>query len=113
MENGHSETLAEYLTAMARFRNYSFGHILLIAQQRAQSTHVAGIYAWNQLKRRVKRGERGIQILAPMLGKKRKDDDDPEGVEGGAVATAEDRKPQAKYLVGFRPVYVVKNVSTS
>ncbi len=39
LENGHSETLAEYLTAMARFRNYSFGNILLIARQRAQSTH--------------------------------------------------------------------------
>lgn len=40
--------------------------------QKPGATRVAGIYAWNQLGRRVKRGEKGIMILAPMVGKKRK-----------------------------------------
>jgi hypothetical protein len=31
LEAGHSETLAAYLGAMARFHNYSFGNILQIA----------------------------------------------------------------------------------
>ncbi len=35
LEAGHSETLAAYLGAMARFHNYSFGNILQIARQRA------------------------------------------------------------------------------
>jgi len=35
LEAGHSETLTVYLSAMARFRNYSFGNVLLIASQRA------------------------------------------------------------------------------
>ena len=35
LESGHSEVLTSYLKAMAKFRNYSFGNILLIATQRA------------------------------------------------------------------------------
>ena len=35
VEAGKSETLAAYLTAMARFHNYSFGNIVAIARQKA------------------------------------------------------------------------------
>jgi hypothetical protein len=35
LESGQSEVLTEYLNAMARFHNYSFGNIMLIARQRA------------------------------------------------------------------------------
>ena len=35
LEQGHSEALTAYLTAMGRFHNYSFGNILEIARQRA------------------------------------------------------------------------------
>ena len=35
LEQGHSEALTAYLTAMSRFHNYSFGNILEIARQRA------------------------------------------------------------------------------
>ncbi len=35
LESGHSEVLATYLVAMAKFHNYSFGNIMLIARQRA------------------------------------------------------------------------------
>ena len=35
LEAGKSETLTAYLTAMARFHNYSFGNIVAIARQRA------------------------------------------------------------------------------
>ena len=35
VEAGKSETLAAYLTAMARFHKYSFGNIVAIARQRA------------------------------------------------------------------------------
>src|ERR1700753_3217616 len=67
LEQGHSEALTAYLTAMGRFRNYSFGNILEIARQKPDATRVAGLYAWNQLGRKVKKGERGIRILAPMI----------------------------------------------
>ena len=78
LEQGHSEGLTAYLTAMGRFHNYSFGNILEIARQKPDATRVAGLYAWNQLKRRVKKGERGIRILAPVIGIKRKKDEEAE-----------------------------------
>jgi hypothetical protein len=66
LEQGHSEALTAYLTAMGRFHNYSFGNILEIARQKPDATRVAGLYAWNQLGRKVKKGEHGIRILAPV-----------------------------------------------
>ncbi len=77
LEAGHSEGLTAYLTAMGRFHNYSFGNILEIARQRPSATRVAGMYAWNQLGRRINKGEKGIRILAPMIGIRRKKDSKP------------------------------------
>jgi len=98
LEAGKSETLSAYLSAMARFHSYSFGNILQIARQRPTATHVAGIRRWNEMGRFVKKGEKGIQILAPMTGYRRNRKD----------TTAEqepDTKPQP-VLIGFRAVYV-------
>ncbi len=96
LEAGKSETLTAYLGAMARFHNYSFGNILAIARQKPTATHVAGIRSWNELGRFVKKGERGIQILAPMVGYRRRKD---------AAEQEPDTKPQP-VLIGFRAVYV-------
>jgi hypothetical protein len=61
LEEGHSEGLTAYLMAMGRFHNYSFGNILEIARQKPSATRVAGMYAWNQLGRRVNKGEKGTR----------------------------------------------------
>src|ERR1700728_1383182 len=74
LEAGKSETLTAYLGAMARFHNYSFGNILAIARQLPTATRVAGIRAWNELGRFVQKGQKGIQILAPIIGHRRKRD---------------------------------------
>ncbi len=74
LEAGHSEGLTAYLTAMGRFHNYSFGNILEIARQKPDATRVAGLYAWNQLGRKVMKGQKGIRILAPMIGTRKKKD---------------------------------------
>ncbi len=66
--------MTAYLGAMARFHNYSFGNILAIARQRPTATRVAGIRTWNELGRFVKKGEKGIQILAPIVGHRRRKD---------------------------------------
>src|SRR5439155_13442401 len=47
LESGQSDVLTQYLNAMARFHNYSFGNIMLIARQKPQATNVAGIRTWN------------------------------------------------------------------
>ena len=78
LEAGHSDALTAYLDAMSRFHTYSFGNILEIARQRPTATRVAGLYAWNQLGRKVKKGERGIRILAPIMGFRCKNDKDAE-----------------------------------
>ena len=98
LEAGKSDALTAYLDAMARFHNYSFGNILAIARQKPTATNVAGMYTWNQLGRRVKKGEKGIQILAPMIGVRRKRQED-EAEQDGA-------EKSAPVLVGFRAVYV-------
>jgi hypothetical protein len=70
---------------------------LEIARQKPDATRVAGLYAWNQLKRRVKKGERGIRILAPVIGIKRKKDEEAE---------KDIRTQNHGVLVGFRSAYV-------
>ena len=97
LESGQSEVLTQYLSAMARFHNYSFGNIMLIARQKPDATNVAGLRTWNSLGRFVKRGEKGILILAPMIGRKKGDT--------ATEATEDAKQPQAQ-LYGFRAVYV-------
>jgi hypothetical protein len=97
LEEGHSEGLTTYLTAMGRFHSYSFGNILEIARQRPDAQRVAGLYAWNQLGRKVMKGQKGIRILAPMIGIKRKKD---------AEAAKDVRTQNQAVLVGFRSAYV-------
>ena len=74
LEAGHSDGLTAYLTAMGRFHSYSFGNILEIARQKPDATRVLGIYAWNQLGRKVMKGQKSIRILAPLIGSRKKKD---------------------------------------
>src|SRR5882724_5562305 len=101
LEEGHSEALSSYLTAMAQFHNYSFQNILLIASQRPTATKVAGIRSWNELGRRVRRGEKGIMIFAPMIGYRRNASE----ADQSQQSVARTDKPEPR-LVGFRAVYV-------
>jgi antirestriction protein ArdC len=75
LERGQSEALKLYLAMMSRFHRYSWGNILLIYSQRPDASHVAGFHAWLKLRRFVRKGEKGIVILAPMVGRKKSDDD--------------------------------------
>ena len=102
LEQGHSDALTAYLTAMGRFHTYSFGNILEIARQKPDATRVAGLYAWNQLGRKVKKGERGIRILAPVIGIRRKKDEEAE---------KDIRTQNQAVLVGFRAAYVFERLS--
>ena len=60
-----SEMYTKYLQIMSQFHNYSFNNTLLIALQKPEATLVAGYQAWQKFNRQVKRGEKGIQIIAP------------------------------------------------
>ena len=70
LENGvkaifESADYARYLEAMSKFHHYSFGNCLLIYFQCPEAQAVAGYTTWKKLGRSVKKGEKGIQILAP------------------------------------------------
>jgi antirestriction protein ArdC len=69
---------------MARFPRYSFRNQLLIASQRPDATRVAGFQTWRQLGRWVKRGEKGIVIVAPLPLRRA----EPAGPDDGDVPLA-------------------------
>jgi len=62
-----SEQFRLFLTTMAKFHDYSIGNQILIMIQRKDATHVAGFNTWRDLGRWVRKGEKGIAILAPVL----------------------------------------------
>jgi hypothetical protein len=96
LEQGCSDRLIRYLYFCAQFHQYSFGNLILALCQRRNLTRIAGVKRWNKLGRFVKKGEKGIMILAPMTVKKRAKEEDAE--------TGEDEKP--KTITHFKPVYV-------
>ncbi|NLA66592.1 MAG: hypothetical protein GX862_11910, partial [Leucobacter sp.] len=61
-----SERYKAYLQTMSRFHRYSVNNTILIALQRPDATLVASFNKWrDQFVRNVKKGERGIRIIAP------------------------------------------------
>lgn len=64
-----SDQWKRHLDVQSRFHRYSFGNVLLIAAQRDDATRVAGFNAWRKLDRVVRKGEKAIFILAPMVYK--------------------------------------------
>ena len=97
LEAGHSEALTNYLTAMSRFHNYSFGNVLEIARQMPTATRVAGFWTWKNLGRSVNAGAKGIRNLAPIVGVRRKKDEEAE---------KDITKRNTRTLLGFRNTYV-------
>jgi hypothetical protein len=47
LDSGQSDILTQYLNAMARFHNYSFGNIMLIARQRAMTCCYTSLESMN------------------------------------------------------------------
>ena len=67
-----SDRYAQYLTTMSRFHKYSVNNTMLIYMQKPDATLVAGFNKWrDQFERNVKKGEKGIKIIAPTPFKKK------------------------------------------
>lgn len=91
-----SERYAEYLRVMSQFHRYSFNNTLLIAMQRPDATRVAGYHAWEKkFNRHVRKGESGIQIIAPESFREKREQEkiDP---ETGEVVLREDGQPETE-----------------
>jgi antirestriction protein ArdC len=93
LNGGRSETLTQYLAAIGRFHRYSVRNVMLIASQKPTATHIAGFHAWHKLGRFVKKGEKGILILAPIARRKNESEEQTETDESSTA-------------VGFRATYV-------
>ena len=94
-----------WLAAASRFTTYSFANTLLILAQRPDATAVAGYQAWRTLGRQVGKGERGIQILAPVMRRPaRENDADDEHQADGPTHESDERPPRRP--AGFRVTHV-------
>ena len=97
----NSEQYAAYLSTMSKFHRYSFGNILLILLQCPGASQVAGYGDWKKnFGRQVKRGERGITILAPCPYRRKEEVE--EAASDGSPATS----VQWVQRMGFRTVTV-------
>jgi antirestriction protein ArdC len=88
-----SEVFRRWLDAMAQFSTYSFGNQMAISLQCPTASRVAGFHTWKKLGRHVKKGAKGIAILAPCLYSKKVEPDSEDS-------------PTVKRLSGFKIAFV-------
>lgn len=87
-----------YLAVMSRFHSYSANNCLLIAMQRPDATLVAGYRAWqDKFGRQVRKGERGMRILSPVVVMVKGEGDDVGEALDGSAGDGPRRR-----LAGFR-----------
>jgi antirestriction protein ArdC len=72
-----SELFRDYLKTSAAFWDYSWHNQMLIWRQKPDASFVGGFNTWLKCGRYVRKGEKGIAILAPMFFKDKK----PEGTQ--------------------------------
>ena len=99
-----SEGWRRYLQTQARFHNYSAGNVLLILVQKPEAEQVAGFSTWRDLGRNVRKGEKGIQILAPVFPKR--DKDEPKLVAVSHNEAGEEERREIRTPVNFRVAHV-------
>lgn len=101
-----SEGWQAMLAVAARLHSYSLNNVLLIAAQNPQATQVAGFNRWRSLGRQVRRGEKGIAILAPCTYRASAKGDAAPPAEAGEPTgpTTPERGPAR--LRGFRVAHV-------
>jgi len=84
-----SAEMQRYLDTCARFHKYSLFNVIQILMTRPDATSVAGFKKWQSLGRFVRKGEKGIPILAPLIRK-----------------VIDEEGEEREQLVGFKVVYV-------
>ena len=100
-----SDIFRGWLNAMAQFHNYSWNNQLLISMQCPTATRVAGFHTWRKMNRFVRKGEKGITILAPCIYKSKKREEPQE-------SEIEDQTHTVGTLRGFRAATVFDVAAT-
>lgn len=94
-----SENFRTFLLTMSKFHEYSIGNLILIMLQKPDATRVAGFSTWKDLYRWVKKGEKGIAILAPCMPPKRKE------LKPSEVENTPNEKENPEEETEIRPIY--------
>ena len=99
-----SDVFRGWLNAMAQFHNYSWNNQLLISMQCPTASRVAGFHTWRKMNRFVRKGEKGITILAPCIYK-------PKKHERQQDKEVEQQTHSISTLRGFRAATVFERLS--
>ena len=97
------EDWCKYLAFQSLFYTYSSGNAMLIYLQNPEASYVKGYKAWNKLGRYVKKGSKGLAILAPCF---RKTETFKEPDNKSHYQDAEGEKVTKREIGGFRIAYV-------
>ncbi len=108
LEQGISFEMRRYLKTMSLFPQFSLGNQILILKQKPSATHVAGFRVWKRLNRYVRKGEKGIRILAPCKIRKK----NPEENKTIEMERHNENDEEEELLVGFRIVHVFDESQT-
>lgn len=101
----NSKEFKEMLQFFAKFHKYSYQNTILIQLQKPDATYVAGYRQWQKkFNRHVKKGEKGIAILAPFTYKKKVTEKEKIENENGELVEREVEKTIKK--IYYKPVYV-------
>ncbi len=100
-----SDNFRKFLLTMSKFHDYSIGNLILIMLQKPNATRVAGFNTWRNLGRWVKKGEKGIAILAPCLPPKETKAARPEEIESEGEEEEQEKEEELRPLY-FKVVYV-------
>jgi hypothetical protein len=102
-----AEGWQQMLRLAAALPSYSAHNVLLISSQRPDATAVAGFHTWQQLGRSVRKGDKGIAILAPVVRRASEPDAPPAPAEAPvAEASTDSAAATARRIAGFRVVHV-------
>lgn len=93
----------QYLAFQAKFYRYSARNVLLIRAQNPEARYVKGYKAWRELDRFVKKGAKGIAILAPCI---KKVEEYKEPADKSEYQDKKGEKVTKNVLVGFTVKYV-------
>ena len=93
----------QYLAFQAKFYRYSARNVLLIRAQNPEARYVKGYKAWRELDRFVKKGAKGIAILAPCI---KKVEEYEEPADKSEYQDKKGEKVTKNVLCGFTVKYV-------
>ena len=98
-----NEDWLQYLAFQAKFYRYSARNVLLIRAQNPEARYVKGYKSWRELDRFVKKGAKGIAILAPCI---KKVEEYKEPADKSEYQDKKGEKVTKNVLVGFTVKHV-------